>query len=141
MKSNSVLLLLGIGVVAFFLWKKYATFANLQFIPRGISLHGGGFQVVMGVQNTSSMPVQYNSFAGSLNVNGSNVGFVSDFQPGIIQPNAETDITLTITPNVLGIASQVMTQLQGGDVGITSATLTGSANVGGTQYPVNMTLA
>ncbi len=110
-------------------------------IGQGKPFGVNGFQVVLGVQNTSNTTLQYNSFAGSLIVNGSAVGNVSDFTAQPIAANAETDLTINISANVLGIASQIMQQLQSGGTGIQSASLNGTANISGVQYPVNVQLA
>ncbi len=139
--SNTLVIIALVAVVAYFVYTKGLSLANLQFIPRGITIAGNGFQVVLGVQNTSNTTLQYNSFAGSLIVNGSAVGNVSDFTAQPIAANAETDLTINISANVLGIASQIMQQLQSGGTGIQSASLSGTANISGVQYPVNVQLA
>lgn len=141
MKSNTIIVLVLAVVVGYWAYTRYGTVSNLQFLPRGISLSGGSFQVVLGVQNTSSVPLQYNSFAGSLIVNGSNVANVSDFTAQPIAANAESDLTFNITANILGLASQLLSQINSGATGIQSATLQGTANIGGQQYPINVTLA
>lgn len=140
MRQNTVILLVLAAAVGYWAYTKYGAVTNLQFVPRGITASGTGFQVALGVQNTSNVGVQYNSFAGSLIVNGSNVANVTDFQPVAIAPNAETDLQINITANLLGLASQALSQIQNGFTGIQSAVLQGTANVGGSQYPVNVAL-
>ena len=140
MKSNQLLILVAAAVAGYYLYTRYGAVTNLQFLPRGISANGAGFEVVLGVQNTSNVQLQYNSFAGSLIVNGSNVANVSDFSAQPIAANAETDLQINVAPNIIGIASQVLSQVSSGEVGIQSATLQGTANIGGQQYPVNVQL-
>jgi hypothetical protein len=65
---------------------------------------------------------------------------VSDFTARTILPNSETDLTFNIVPNVLGIATDLINQINNGASGITSATLNGVANLGGQQYQVNVVL-
>jgi LEA14-like dessication related protein len=133
---------LGVAAVLFGYWayKKYATLVNLQFVPRGINLTGNGFTVALGVQNTASDTLQYNSFAGTLYVNGSAVGNVSDFNSKLIAANAETGIAFNVSLNLFNLGSQLLTQLTGGNAGIQSARLTGVANISGGQYNVDVTL-
>jgi hypothetical protein len=139
-ESKNLLLLAGAGLFAYWAYTKYRSVINLQFIPRGIQAGGTGFQVQLGVQNTSNQTIQYNSFAGTLSVNGQNVANVSDFNARPIQANAETDLAFDVSPNLIGLASQVFQQVQSGYTGIQSAVLTGTANVNGVQYPVNAQL-
>jgi Late embryogenesis abundant protein len=140
MKNNTILILVLVAVVGYWAYTKYGAVSNLLFVPRGINASGGGFQVTLGIQNTSNTSLQYNSFAGSLIVNGSNIGNVTDFTQQTIIANGETDLVINVTANLLGLASQVLQQVNSGNVGIQSAVLTGNANIGGTQYPVNVTL-
>jgi Late embryogenesis abundant protein len=140
MKSNTILILVLVAVVGYWAYTKYGAVSNLLFVPRGINASGGGFQVTLGIQNTSNTSLQYNSFAGSLIVNGSNIGNVTDFTQQTIIANGETDLVINVTANLLGLASQILQQVNSGNVGIQSAVLTGNANIGGTQYPVNVTL-
>jgi hypothetical protein len=141
MKLNNTILLVALAIAGYWAYTKYGTISNLQFIPRGISVSGGGFQIVLGVINTSSYPLQYNSFAGSLIVNGSNVGLVSDFNPQPIIANGETDLTFNVQANLLGLASSILSQINSGVTGIQTANINGTANIGGVQYPVNVDLA
>jgi hypothetical protein len=141
-KPNTLIALVAVAVVGWWAYTRYGTVTNLQFVPRGIGFAGSGFNVTLGVQNTSNYPLQYNSFAGVLSVNGSPVANVQDFNARSIAANAETPLNINVTPNLLGLASQLIDQLRSGFTnGIQSAVLTGSANIGGTQYPVNVTLA
>jgi LEA14-like dessication related protein len=140
MKGGAIALLAGLGLLGFWAYKKYITVVNLLFVPRGFDLAQNGFTVALGVQNTSNQSLQYNSFAGTLYINGSQVANVSDFSSKMIAANAETPLSFVISPNILGLAQQVISQLQTGTAGVQSASLTGVANVSGQQYPVNVNL-
>jgi hypothetical protein len=141
LKQNTVIALVILAIVGYWAYTRYGTVTNLQFVPRGINLNGGGFNVTLGVQNTSSYPLQYNSFAGTLSVNGSVVANVQDFNAQQIAANAETPLQFNVTPSLVGLASQILSQSQNGFTGIQSAVLNGVANIGGNQMPVNITLA
>jgi hypothetical protein len=140
MNNKTILLLVAAAVVGYWAYTKYGAVVNLQFLPRGITVNNQGFEVVLGVQNTSNTSLQYNSFAGSLIVNGSNVANVSDFTAQPILANAETALRFNVTANLLGLASQILSQINSGVVGVQSAILQGTANIGGSQYPVNVQL-
>jgi Late embryogenesis abundant protein len=141
LKPNTVVLLVAAVIAGWWAYTRYGTVTNLQFVPRGIAVSGVGFNVTLGVQNTSNYPLQYNSFAGTLSVNGQQVANVQDFNAVQIAANAETPLILNVSANIFGIASQLFSQVTGGMTGIQSAVLNGVANIGGTQYPVNVTLA
>ena len=139
-KSSDLLLYGAIGLALYFLFEKGAALANLTFLPNGISFNGSAFQVSVLVQNTSSSSIQYNSFAGSLLVNGSPVGNVSDFTAGVILPNQQTQLTFNVVPNLAGAAGQLISQMSSGGFTINSASLQGTANVSGQQVPITVTL-
>ena len=140
MKRTTIALLVAAGLLGFWAYKKFATLINLQFVPRGIDTTGTGFMVILGVQNTASDTLQYNSFSGTLYINGSAVGNVSDFNSKLIAANAETQLPFTISVNLLGLGSQLINQITQGPTGIQSASIKGVANISGGQYPVNVSL-
>lgn len=129
-------LLLIAGVVALWAFSKAHTGANLQFLPLGASWDGGALQVQIGVQNPTNDSLQFQSLAGTVYINGTAAGTISDFTPAIIAPNAQTPVTLTYNPSIFGVASVVINQLNNGG-GVTIG-LKGSANVNGISLPVNL---
>lgn len=138
-KNNNTLLLVGGGVAAWYLLSRYSTIKNLLFVPRGIAVVGGAISVILGVQNPTSNSLAFQALSGSLVVNGNNVGNVASFQPLIILPNAETQIQLLITPNLLGIGSGILNLIEGNPGSSSfSASLQATANINNTAVPVNV---
>src|SRR5690242_10602652 len=122
-------LLLIAGAVALWAYSKAHTGANLQFLPMGASWDGGSLHIQTGVQNPTNDSLQFHSFAGTVYINGTAAGNVSDFTPAIIAPNAQTPVTLSFTPSLVGLASMVINQLNNG--GGVAIVVKGSANVNG----------
>lgn len=131
-------LLLVAGVVALWAYSKAHTGANLQFLPLGASWDGGSLHIQIGVQNPTNDSLQFQSFAGTVYINGTAAGNVSDFTPAIIAPNAQTPVTLTFTPSLFGAAATVINLLNNGGNGVVIA-VKGSANVNSLSVPVNLT--
>ena len=140
MKSNTIIVLALVAVFGYWAYTRYGAVSNLQFVPQGIQVAGGGFEVTLGVENTSNVSLQYNSFAGSLIVNGTTVGNISDFTPRAIAGNAVTPLTFNVNANLLGLATSILSDINSGSTEINSASIQGTANIGGTQYPVNVVL-
>jgi len=137
-KNNWLLPVAAAGVL-YFLWRKAQAVGNLNFIPRGVNVNGGTLQLILGIQNPSSSALTLNSFVGNLLVNGGAAGNVTFFNPVTIQPNAETEIPVTISPNVFGVISSIVNTLEDGSaVTNTKIALSGQANVGTMLYPINL---
>jgi hypothetical protein len=134
MKSG---LLLVAGVVALWAYSKAHTGTHLQFLPLNASWDGGSLHVQIGVQNPTNDSLQLQSLAGTVAINGTTAGNISDFTPALIAPNAQTPITLSYTPSIFGIVSTVVNQLNNG--GPINITVNGTANVNGIPLPVNLT--
>jgi LEA14-like dessication related protein len=128
---------IGLGIVGLWLYSKAHTGTSLQFVPLGASWSGGALQVDIGVQNPTNDTLQLNSLAGSVFVNGTIIGNVSDFTPRLITANQQTAIQLTYTPNLLGTAAAILNQVNNGG-GIQIA-INGAANVNGISLPINLT--
>lgn len=140
-KSNNLtpVLLVGAGVAAWYFWTRANALNSLIFVPRGIGVQGGGVSLIIGVQNPTNSALMLNGLAGSLNIQGSAVGNVTDFQPQLIAPNQETPVNLLITPNIFGIAAGVINQIDGNEAtGNFQATLTGTANINSIPLPLNI---
>jgi hypothetical protein len=129
--------LIALGIAGLWLYSKAHTGNSLQFVPLGASWSGGALQVDIGVQNPTQDSLQLNSLAGSVYVNGTIAGNVSDFTPRLIAANQQTPIQLTYTPNILGTVVAVLNQVSNG--GGVLIGLNGSANVNGIPLPINLT--
>jgi LEA14-like dessication related protein len=139
--SQTWLLIAAAGGLAWYFFSRAQTLSNLIFVPRGIGTVAGGVSVRLGVQNPTANPIQLNSLAGSLVINGNAVGNVSSFLPVTIAPNAETVLDLTIIPNMFGAASQVLNLIEGNEFNTKlNPSLQGTANVNNIAVPLNISL-
>lgn len=136
--SLTPLLIAGGAFAAWYFWTRAQALGSLQFVPVGLGVQGAAVSLQLEVDNPTSNSLQLNGFAGSLIINGSNVGNVTDFQPVMVAPGA-TRLNLLITPNVFGIAAGVINQLDGNEgSGNFAASLQGTANINGIPLPVNL---
>ena len=137
--STNLLLIGAAAVAAWYFWTRTAALNSLVFEPVGLGVQGGGISLAVNVQNPTNTALSLSSIVGSLNINGSPVGNVTDFAPMTIAPNAQTQINLLILPNVFGIAAGVINQVDGNEgTGAIQASLTGTANVNGVPVPINL---
>lgn len=135
--KNGIWLLVA-GVAAYYLYRVFSTVSNLNFVPRGISVGNGGLSLQLGVQNITNTSLQFNGFSGSVLINGNNVGNVADFQPQILAANGESQVLFFFTPNLLGLAQQLVNLFQGGSLTGMKVQLQGTANVEGQAVPVDV---
>lgn len=127
---------IGGSALALWLYTKAHTAMNLQFLPLGANWDGGALHVQIGVQNPTNNSLQVTSLAGTVYVNGTAAGNLSDFTPALIAPNSQTPIQLTYTPSLFGAISSVLNQLtNGGGVNIE---VKGTANVNSIPIPVDI---
>jgi hypothetical protein len=139
--SVSPLLIGAAAFAAWYLWTRANTLNSLIFNPVGLGVQGGGVSLQLEVDNPTPNALQLNGFAGSLSLNGSPVGNVTDFQPVMVAPGA-TRINLLVQPNVFGIASGIIGLLDGNEgSGNFQAQLNGTANINGIPVPVNLSFS
>jgi hypothetical protein len=137
--NTTPLFIAAAAFAAWWLFSRANALNSLIFIPKGIGVQSGGLNLILGVQNPTGSAIQLNSLAGSINVNGSPIGNVSNFSPQIIAPNQETDVPLYLSANLFGIAGSVINQLDGNEgSGNFRANLTGTANVNNIPVPVSI---
>ena len=90
-------------------------------------------------QNPSNQQATLKSVTGNLYINDKLVSNFTSFKDQLIAPRAESIITITAKPGVLGVYNTIKTLLtkRTGDL---SATFTGSANIDGILLPINETV-
>jgi LEA14-like dessication related protein len=137
--SNNLLLIGAAAIAAWYFFTRSNALNSLIFTPVGLGVQGSGISLAVNVANPTNTALSLSSLAGSLNIQGSAVGNVTDFTPQVIQPNSQTQINLLITPNVFGLAAGVINQIDGNEgSGSIQASLVGTANVNGVPLPVNL---
>lgn len=134
MKAKDLGLIGLAAVAAYYVYKTYILGAGLTFVPLGVDIGTG--KVNIGVQNPTNTPLTLLSFVGTLYNGNTNIANVSNFQGLTVAANSQTNLQFTVTPNLLGLASNIIDQSNNG-VNI-AIRLQGVANVGGTSIPVNI---
>lgn len=141
MKKTSIFWILG-GAAALYFLSKLTFSKKINFSLRGLKPSGSIFApkvaVLIGVQNPTNQRATLKSLSGSISVNGKYLANLSSFGDQIIQPNAESLITLEAKPSVLGVFSSIK-ELLNTPSGQSEANFDGSANVDGINYPINET--
>lgn len=84
------------------------------------------------VQNTNNVSFTLNSLAGSVTVDGTLIGNVSNFTPVQINGNSQAVIPLTLVLMPIGIANEIIQIITGG-AGRKSIKVSGSVNANGFQ--------
>lgn len=135
--KGSTLLLLGVGgAVLYYLLKKGRALTSLEFVPRNISFGSGALQLVLGVQNPTSTPLTLRSLVGGVFVNNNRVADISNFTTMVIGPNAETDLTLNIQPDIFGMVNDIISTVSNGFPPNQSIELRATVNVDNNALPV-----
>src|ERR1700743_1314178 len=130
-KTNDLLLGLGLAGLAYYAYTRYTLGSNLNFIPLGGTPGGNGLVVTIGIQNPTSNTATLNSFAGNILANNSAIASVSNFQGMTLAPNAQTQLQFSVTPNLLGLGMDLYTFITDG-ISNLKFSLVGTANVNNT---------
>jgi hypothetical protein len=143
LKTSTLLWIAGGAALLWYLANKATTLANLQFTAKSVSFQGSGLQLTVGILNPTNGELTINSIVGNVLVNGQPFGTITNFTQTVVAANAETDIILNISPNVLSLASDLINELStGGPAAPSSVSIIaqGTANVNGSPLPVNLNL-
>jgi LEA14-like dessication related protein len=141
--ETKIALIAAAGAVAWWLYSKTRALGDLIFSAGSVSgvQFSGSTPIVSAnilIQNTSGTDLQINSFAGTVSSNGTVIGNVSNFSPVVIPGNSQVSMPITITLQLLGVASDIVNSIQTGSLK-QSLALSGQANVNNFQLPVNVT--
>ena len=142
MTGLEALLLLG-GAALLYIGNQARSVANLTFFPNGIT--GMAFEglspvayLSVLVQNTSNVAIDLNSLSGSVLVDNTLVGNISNFSPIRINANAETVMPLKVRFAILGIVNDIIQSFQQGNFQ-KNIVLEGTVNANGVQVPLTLT--
>lgn len=89
------------------------------------------------VQNTSSIPLTINSFAGNIIANDTIIGNVYNFSPVAIPANGQSIILVTAQLQVIGLVSDLFNVWQYRNTQ-QDVKIQGFANAGFIQIPINL---
>jgi hypothetical protein len=113
LKASNVVLLGGLGILAYTLLGKKIAAGTLNFFPNSVSglAFDGATPVMtfaMTAQNTSGQIFTIRSLAGNLYANDYYIGNFSSFTPQAIQPNAASVLYMDVRLSLIGIVQDVI---------------------------------
>src|ERR1700730_5187042 len=134
---------LGVGLLAYLVYKKSNTVSNLKFIENGIDFDMGNIlrpvvNLHIGVQNPTSGSITLQAIAGSFAVNGVQSGNVSYFIPTVIAPNAQTEILLHLSVNEAAVIADIMNFINNGGKTPVTVSVEVTANINNVPVPVSL---
>jgi len=113
MKTGTILLLAGGALLALKVFNFGVAGNTLQIVFSGVTPNSAlNYTLQFTVQNVTGTAITLNSIAGTVYLNGTNVGTVSSFTPQIIAGNAQSIINLTLDLSVFGGVSSIMNLVQ-----------------------------
>jgi len=119
LKPTQILLLGGLGILAYSLIRKATAAGNLVFYPkgiRGLKFEGATpiIELGLGVGNASNQDFTINAMAGNLYTNDTYIGYVSNYNAITIPPRSEAVIPIKIRLSLIGIVSQLVEGISNG---------------------------
>jgi LEA14-like dessication related protein len=139
MKIIDLLLLGAAGFGAWYLFNHAQSAANLQ-----IDLSDAGITNINDItidllmSNTGNAPVQINSLAADVTVNGDLIASVSDFTGLTIPANSQKTATVHAKPNILQLPTAIR-DLVNSNTNNYVFNLKGNVNLNGAQLPIDIT--
>jgi hypothetical protein len=115
MKTGTVVLLAVAGLFAYHILGLGVAGGVAQLVFQGITANGPlNFTLNFIVQNVSNTTINFNSMAGTVTINGNNVGNVSSFPavPVPIPGNSQQPVNVNLDLSVLGLVGEIATLLQ-----------------------------
>jgi LEA14-like dessication related protein len=139
MKIGNALLIAGGLFLGYNLLQLVSAGSNVQVVFNGVTMNSPlSYTLDFLIQNVTNATVKLNALTGTVSINGTQVGNLSDFQPVTIGPTSQQDIKMNLSLSPLGLAgsvAQLLTQ--------TGQTLNfvvdGALNVDGIVFPFNVT--
>lgn len=109
MKAGTVILL-GVGALLLFNFANLGVASNvLQYYIQSVDFTGiTTGRIILVVQNPSNASILLNSMAGTITVNNTTLGNISNFQGGVTIPaNQQVPITINVVLSLSGLVSQL----------------------------------
>ena len=139
MKTGTALLLAGGGLALLYFGKLATAAATYQLVFKNVSIQSAtNWVLTFTLQNVSNATLSLNSLAGTVSVNGNQLGNISMFpaSPIIVPPNSQIDLPITLSIGLLGIPGIVaqVTQQAGNSFDFN---VVGNMNINGLVAPFN----
>lgn len=138
MKLSNVLILLGLGGVAYYFYRKKNMQGALRYSIKKVSLKGTNILLDLGILNPTSQTATINSVVGDFYIKNTIVGTIQYFGSLKIAGNGETTLPITIKPSGLGVLSALKNLLSKGGFKNLSAKIDGTINVNQVAFPLNI---
>lgn len=139
MKKLPIFLVLGLGVVGWYIWSRGSAIKNIKGVLRKVSFGGGLLKpkiyLTFGIQNASSGSAVIKSLVGGLYSNNKMIADVSSFTITQISPNSETLYQVTAEPIAFGVVSQIIDYVKGKEKKV-NFSFDGNLNVDGNTFPI-----
>lgn len=142
MKPSTILLAGGIVLALFYVTNLGVAGNVLQYYIQSVDFSNiTTARIVLMVQNPSNANIVLNSMAGTISVNGSTMGNISNFQGGVTIPaNTQQPVTIFVALSLSAIASNLYDVLMTPNgANRLSFVIAGNANInGGVIVPFNI---
>lgn len=140
MKKTGGIFLIG-GLAAGILWLlgRKTLAKSVRFSIESLKLAGTKLQLQIGILNPTKQKALLNAIVADVVLRGNTVATIEYYTPVIIAPTAKTKVTLTVTPNAIGIFSTLVTAFKKKDFKSIAAKIVGTATIDNTAIPLNVT--
>jgi LEA14-like dessication related protein len=140
MKTTTVALVAIGGFLAYQIFKVYNAVNTVQLVFNGITAQSvTTYTLNFIIQNVTNVAANLNAITGSVFMNGTNIGAISNFSPVAVPAAGQVSVNVTLQVSVLGLSSQLMSLLQNGAAGAT-VEVKGNMNVDSLIIPFDETL-
>jgi len=143
MKGKSLIAFGIAAAAAIYLYSKnrLVQSAKFSFEKLSFDIQKRKVNIVLGILNPTSTTATVNSIVGTLIINGKEVANVENYTKIAVKPKNKSLLPLTITPSAMGIFQLIKDFIKSKTKGQkATAKFTGTANVGGTSLPLNISL-
>jgi LEA14-like dessication related protein len=138
MKTGTILLLAGAGLVAYEFQQLGTAAQTVQFQFAGVQINGlTNYNVQLLIQNISNISCSVNAMSGVINLNGNQIGNISDFNPVIIGARAQQIVNVALNPNLLSLPFEIQSLINNPGQPL-NFEVNGNANVNGLILPFDL---
>ncbi len=108
MKTGTILLLAGAGLVAYEFQQLGTASQTVQFQFAGVTFNGlTSLNVQLLIQNISNIQCTVNALSGQILLNDGQIGNISDFQPVTIAARSQQVINVIMSLNILSLPGAI----------------------------------
>lgn len=139
MKPATIVLIAIGGYLAYQALRVFNAVNTVQIVFNGITPQGPlNYTLNFIIQNITNVTANLNALTGSVYVNGTVVGTLSNFTPVSIPATSQVSINVNLAVSILGLSSQILQLIQGGGA---TVEVKGNMNVDSLIIPFDEQLA